>query len=241
VGAEFSTIDTAKQEIFMSRTFRSLALVGLLATLPATGQAAIITFDTFSGLNGGSPVSYFEAGFAVTVLGNNSLSDVWAAELGAGNPARSMDWDFSNTGPVQSTLAVTRDGGVTPFYFNSLEFQAYNVGSDDTFEYLIECQFSCNSPIAARSPLTGVDFGSTVWTTVNGDGVTPMTTLFITVFFDPGQINDSSTVSRGVGLLLDNINVSTDPTGPAPVPTPATLALFGLGLAGLGWSRRKKA
>ena len=33
---------------------------------------------------------------------------------------------------------------------------------------------------------------------------------------------------------IDNINVST-------VPEPATLALFGLGLAGIGFSRRKKA
>lgn len=28
---------------------------------------------------------------------------------------------------------------------------------------------------------------------------------------------------------------------PVPVPVPATIALFGIGLAGLGWSRRKKA
>lgn len=32
-----------------------------------------------------------------------------------------------------------------------------------------------------------------------------------------------------------------DVTQSASVPAPATLALFGLGLAGLGWSRRKKA
>jgi hypothetical protein len=30
-------------------------------------------------------------------------------------------------------------------------------------------------------------------------------------------------------------------TPPSRVPAPATLALFGIGLAGLGWSRRKKA
>jgi hypothetical protein len=56
----------------------------------------------------------------------------------------------------------------------------------------------------------------------------------------------SSVVFTGVGgptngysFGLDDINVTL--SGGNPVPAPATLALFGLGLAGLGWSRRKKA
>ena len=212
--------------------FMALVVV-LIATLPATARAAEITFSSLGA--GALPQPYSEAGFEVTVLGNNPISDVWVAELGAGNPAPSLDWDFSNTGPVQSTIAVTRNGGLSPFVFNSVDLQAYNLGSGDVIQFLIECQFNCNSPIAAKTTLSGVDFGSTEWTRVSGDGVTLMTTLFITVFFTPGSVNNNGITSRGVGLLLDNINVS------APVPEPGTLALLGLGLAGLGMSRRRKA
>jgi hypothetical protein len=46
-------------------------------------------------------------------------------------------------------------------------------------------------------------------------------------------------VLQGWALAIETI---APPPGPGPdIPVPATLALFGLGLAGLGWSRRKKA
>lgn len=51
------------------------------------------------------------------------------------------------------------------------------------------------------------------------------------VFSQAGQTNAT--------WLLDNLTYDTDPG--TRVPVPATLALFGLGLAGLSWSRRKKA
>lgn len=52
---------------------------------------------------------------------------------------------------------------------------------------------------------------------------------------DPSSIGVSTENLSGVGRVLIDVRA----TESVPVPAPATLALLGLGLAGLGWKRRK--
>jgi hypothetical protein len=54
------------------------------------------------------------------------------------------------------------------------------------------------------------------------------------------QIRFAETDNQGYFQMgVDNVDV--DATGGTSVPEPSTIALFGVGLAALGWSRRRKA
>lgn len=64
--------------------------------------------------------------------------------------------------------------------------------------------------------------------------MTPVVTNFILTVF-------GEEFSRGSFEITTEIPPEHERPQPSPVPAPATFALFALGLAGLGWSKRKKA
>ena len=91
----------------------------------------------------------------------------------------------------------------------------------------------------------GLNSGSLLFSTPFS--VTPTAVSFVAnwvgidqlrILIDPNGY--THTVSNGSGQhwALDNLLINENSS---QVPVPATLALFGLGLAGLGWSRRKKS
>lgn len=59
--------------------------------------------------------------------------------------------------------------------------------------------------------------------------------------FDGGWRAGNNTRLNRTDLWERFVFTASSDQQPVPVPVPATLALFGLGLAGLGWNRRKKA
>lgn len=66
-------------------------------------------------------------------------------------------------------------------------------------------------------------------------------TNVVSIVFEGLRFTSREGLGFSGGVTLDNLEVVTGTAGNTHVPEPATLALFGMGLMGMGFARRRKA
>jgi len=206
-------------------TFQKQLLMGLLALLPAAGQAASLLDENFNELTPmltATSVGAFSAinGTNVDIVGGGLFGNLCVAPE-AGNCIDMGGTGGNSFGKLRSNSAFALQPGVSYF----LSFDLIGSQRGVTSSTLVTFgPYSKTFTLASGDDTSGIVSNALVT-------VSTPTTAFLTFSETSGAAN--------IGDLLDNVLI-TSSSGTA-VPEPATLALMALGLVGVGLSRRRLA
>lgn len=216
----------------MNKKILASALAAGLISISAGANAGVLNFDTLTGSVGGSPFSDYE-GFLWSNFFALDPDSSPATYSGSGysagrvsEPNVAFNGVDPTTGVNQAT--VRRNGGGN-FVFNGGYFSgAWRNGLEVTLEGLMGGQVTVSKTITVgiTNPLAAhwFDFD---W---NIDE--------LRITSSGGSKASSDLDGDGTQFVLDNFTFNEQRTS---VPEPGALALLGIGLAGLGLTRRRRA
>lgn len=211
----------------------ALSIVATVANIqPVQADPILGLFNT--GVDGaGVPIAPFSAGADThyTLLGPDfplgpanviNNNPVWFVAPAGSEWIGRADGSGGNTPSANYIFTTTFD--LTGLDFTTASITG-RIGSDDAASIFLN---------GVDSGFSGSNFASLTNFVLNSDFVPGLNVLEFVV------LNSTFTGVNPMGLVITDLAGTADIVSRDPIPEPGTLALFGLGLAGLGFARRKK-
>lgn len=213
----------------------NLAILFAVLTLPFTASANLLQNGDFES-PGGAPIRAQITGNFVTNWSHGGTGfEIYESNGQDGINAESGNYyvSWGHLGTTGGTLSQTF-GTVAGTQYAVTYFLTQQQGSDPAQSVTVEAFDGLSLLNSVTENITGVDGAWFAGNVLTFTATSASTTL---TFLDSTPVGGGSAAN----WALDNVSVDLAAPVPSPAPEPATLALLGAGIAGLGFARRRKA